>query len=126
MKIRTDVDYNFLRLFEGHLTHELHRLSDDEFVKKYKNVDEWCKSYEEKALLTGILQMITKNTYSFEVDGYILPYLDFLDYEDDELTDEDLEQLYDKAIPYFRNCGVLYSEFGGFADGTYYRDSVYK
>lgn len=126
MKIRTNVDYKELSLFENHLVHELHRLSDAEFIKKYKNINEWCKSYEERALLTGVLQMVTRSTSAFKVDGYVLSYLDFLDYEDGELTDEDLEQLYDKAIPYFRGCGVLYSEFGGFADGTYYRDSVYK
>ena len=62
----------------------------------------------------------------FNYDGFILPYLDFLDYKDEELSDEDLSQLYEKAIPSFRDCGILYNEFGGFADGTYYRNSIYK
>lgn len=40
MKIRTDVDYKELSLFENHLVHELHRLSDMDFVEKYKNINE--------------------------------------------------------------------------------------
>lgn len=126
MKIREDVDYESLSLFENHLVHELHRLSDKEFVEKYKNVNNLCSLYEEKALLSGILQLVSGVASGFNYDGFILPYLDFLDYKDDDLSDEDLNMLYEKAIPSFRDCGVLYNEFGGFADGTYYRNGIYK
>lgn len=126
MKIREDIDYESLSLFENHLVHELHRLSDEEFVEKYKNVNNLCSLYEEKALLSGILQLVSGVASGFKYDGFILPYLDFLDYKDDELSDEDLNMLYEKAIPSFRDCGVLYNEFGGFADGTYYRNGIYK
>lgn len=126
MKIREDIDYESLSLFENHLVHELHRFSDEEFVEKYKNVNNLCSLYEEKALLSGILQLVSGVASGFKYDGFILPYLDFLDYKDDELSDEDLNMLYEKAIPSFRDCGVLYNEFGGFADGTYYRNGIYK
>lgn len=126
MKIREDIDYESLSLFENHLVHELHRLSDEEFVEKYKNVNNLCSLYEEKALLSGILQLVSGVASGFKYDGFILPYLDFLDYKDDELSNEDLNMLYEKAIPSFRDCGVLYNEFGGFADGTYYRNGIYK
>lgn len=126
MKIREDIDYESLSLFENHLVHELHRLSDEEFVEKYKNVNNLCSLYEEKALLSGILQLVSGVASGFKYDGFILPYLDFLDYKDDELSDENLNMLYEKAIPSFRDCGVLYNEFGGFADGTYYRNGIYK
>ena len=118
MKVREDIDYKNLSLFENHLVHELHRLSSKDFIKKYRNIDTWCKSYEEKALLSGILQLVSGVASNFKYDGFILPYLDFLDYKDEELTDSDLTQLYEKAIPSFRDCGILYNEFGDFADGT--------
>lgn len=126
MKIREDIDYKNLSLFENHLVHELHRLSDEEFVEKYKNVNNLCSLYEEKALLSGILQLVSGVASGFKYDGFILPYLDFLDYKDGDLSDEDLSMLYERAIPSFRDCGVLYNEFGGFADGTYYRNGIYK
>lgn len=126
MKVREDVDYENLSLFENHLVHELHRLSDKEFIEKYKDINKWCSLYEEKALLSGILQLVSGVASDFNYDGFILPYLDFLDYKDDDLSDEDLNMLYEKAIPSFRDCDVLYNEFGGFADGTYYRNSIYK
>lgn len=126
MKVREDIDYKNLSLFENHLVHELHRLSDEEFVEKYKNVNNLCSLYEEKALLSGILQLVSGVASGFKYDGFILPYLDFLDYKDDELSNEDLNMLYEKAIPSFRDCGVLYNEFGGFAGGTYYRNGIYK
>lgn len=126
MKVREDVDYENLSLFENHLVHELHRLSDKEFIEKYKDINKWCSLYEEKALLSGILQLVSGVASDFNYDGFILPYLNFLDYKDDDLSDEDLNMLYEKAIPSFRDCGVLYNEFGGFADGTYYRNGIYK
>lgn len=126
MKIREDIDYESLSLFENHLVHELHRLSDEEFIEKYKNVNNLCSLYEEKALLSGILQLVSGVASGFNYDGFILSYLDFLDYKDGELSDSDLAELYKKAIPSFRDCGILYNEFGGFADGTYYRNGIYK
>lgn len=59
MKVREDIDYENLSLFENHLVRELHRLSDEEFVEKYKDVENLCSLYEEKALLSGILQLIS-------------------------------------------------------------------
>lgn len=118
MKVREDIDYKNLSLFENHLVHELHRLSNKEFIEKYRNIDRWCELYEEKALLSGILQLVSGVASNFKYDGFILSYLDFLDYKDGELSDSDLAELYEKAIPSFRDCGILYNEFGGFADGT--------
>lgn len=126
MKIREDINYENLSLFENHLVHELHRLSDKEFTEKYKDINKWCSLYEEKALLSGVLKLVSGVASEFNYDGFILPYLDFLDYKDEELSDEDLNQLYEKAIPSFRDYGILYNEFGGFADGTYYRNAIYK
>ena len=113
--IKTDVNYKDLNFFESVLTHDLHRLTDNDFVS----------NEEEKALLSAVLNYVGY-AVDYEPKQYILDYVDYFDFvdEDEEFTEETLEKAYDEAIYAFRRCGLLYKEFGGFADGTYYRQTV--
>lgn len=122
--IRTDVDYDEFLFFESHLTHELHRMSEEEFIEKYGDLDEWCDTYEKRALLASILRYVGyKGELEFTPKGIILDYLDYYIYkeEEEELSEDYLKECYENSIEEFRQNGILYEEFGGFADGTYYK-----
>lgn len=58
--------------------HELHRLSDEEFVEKYKDAENLCSLYEEKALLSGILQLISGVVFSTVELEYKYLYGDYI------------------------------------------------
>lgn len=123
--IKTDVNYKDLNFFESVLTHDLHRLTDNDFIEKYKDINDFVSNEEEKALLCAVLNYVGY-AVDYEPKQYILDYGDYFDFvdEDEEFAEETLEKAYDEAIDAFRRCGLLYKEFGGFADGTYYRQTV--
>lgn len=122
--VKTDVDYDELIFFESSLTHELHRMTESDFIEKYKEIDNWTHNEDERALLSAILNYVGY-TVEYTPKYFILDYLDYDDFIDEEgnFTEETLKTAYDESIDAFRKCGLLYKEFGGFADGTYYQQS---
>lgn len=121
MQIKTDIDYEDFSLFESYLTHELNRLSVEEFTAKFKEFK--CANYEQRALLASVLNYINGVVIIvFKPSYYILEQLDYLDYLDDDLN---LNNLIESSIPAFRDCGILYNKFGGFADGSYFKCALH-
>lgn len=119
--INKDVDYDDLCFFESHLSHELKRLGKEGFVEKYRNGVDAIGSYPRKALLCSILSYLNSSlNYELRVSSFILDGYDFLDFLDGDLSEDSLRSIYNNTPKAFRNYGVLYRKFGGFADGTFY------
>lgn len=119
--IKTDVNYDELCLFESHLTHELKRLGADLFIQKYKDYSIYSNDYDKMILLIAYLKYLGYSCdFSMKTDKIILDPFSFLDFKDGDLTEEELQSLYENSLDSFKSYGLLFSEIGGFADGTYY------
>lgn len=117
--IKTDVNYTELCFFESHLTHELKRLGKQGFIDSYKNYRIYT-DFEKRALLMGYLEYlgyICEDKY--DIKYFILEPYSYLDFKDGDFLQSDLEDLYNSSLDSFKKYGFLFTEIGGFADGTF-------
>lgn len=117
--VKKDVNYDDFMFLIRHLVHELKRLGADGFIAKYDGFLEDDVPYEQKAFVCGMFRHLGYiGELDFTPDCLVLMYGEWWDYSDNDFSLKELIDLYNNALPAFKQYGVMYVKTDTFADGT--------